>query len=429
MKEKIRSFLFSPLVKGSFLLAVASLLGNLLNYFFNLLVGRSLGPSLYGAFGSLISIVTIVLALASGVQIVSAKHASRFMVGKKEKIHSLFIVLNKKMAMVGLLVFLLFASLSPFIARFLKLPNYLPVLFLSFIFLIAFLVPVARGILQGLQKFFFLSMATTLEAGIKFFAALILLALGFSLNGAIVALILGMFISYVVVFFPLRKMLSQSQDSQALKIKKIKEDTLAVTLFYLGSTLLITLNIIFVKYYFPSFEAGLFVSVSTLSLIIYYLISAIVAVSLPQISQEFHGEGNHLKILKEAIVLALTIGIIITLIYFLFPSGIVKIFFGQQYLMAAKYLGLYALAIIFYSLAQLFVTYFFAVQENRPAYLPLAASAIFLALLSFFHQSLWQIISLSLAVNFLLFLALLIFLLALSKKDQQKIALPAEKNP
>lgn len=423
MKEKIRNFLVSPLVKGSFLLAVAGLLGNLLNYLFNVLIGRSLGPSLYGAFGSLMSITAIILVLASGVQIVSAKYTSGFMVGKKEKIHSLFVVLNKKMAMVGLLVFLLFASLSPFIAHFLKFPSYLPILLLSFIFLIAFLVPVARGILQGLQKFFFLALATTLESGIKFFAALILLALGFSLNGAVLALILGAFISYVVVFFPLRKMLAQKQNQEVLKTKKIKEDTVAVTLFYLGSTLLITLNIIFVKYYFPPFEAGLFVSVSTLSLIIFYLISAVVAVALPQISQKFHEGGNHLKILKEAIVLALIIGILIVSLYFLFPGGIVKIFFGQQYLMAAPYLGLYALSIIFYSLAQLFVTYFFAIQENRPAYLPLVASGVFLVLLFFFHQTLWQIISISLVLNFLLLLALLIFFYLTPKKDQQKMAL------
>lgn len=428
MKEKIRNFLVSPLVKGSFWLAVAGLLGNFFNYLYNVLIGRTLGPSLYGAFGSLMSIYAIIIVLASGVQIVSAKHTSRFMVGKKEKIHSLFVVLNKKMVMVGFLVFLLFSSLSPFIARSLKFPSYLPIFLLSFIFLIAFLVPVARGILQGLQKFFFLALATTLETGIKFFCALILLALGLSLNGAVLALILGAFISYAVVFFPVRKMLSQSKDSQPLKTKKIKEDTLAVTLFYLGSTLLITLNIIFVKYYFPPFEAGLFVCISTLSLIIFYLISAIVAVALPQISQKFHGGGNHLKILKEAIILVLIIGILITSLYFLFPDGIVKIFFGKEYLMAAQYLGLYALSIIFYSLAQLFVTYFFAVQENRPAYLPLLASAVFFSLLFFFHQNLWQIISLSLAVNFLLFLALLIFLFSLLKKDQQKIALSAEKS-
>lgn len=422
MKEKIRSFLVSPLVKGSFWLALASLMSNLFNYFYNLAVGRSLGPSLYGAFGSLIALYAIIIVLASGVQIVSAKHTSRFMIGKRGKIHSLFVMLNKKMALVGLVVFVLFFALSPLISRFLKFPNQLPVMLLSFTFLIAFLSPVARGILQGLQKFFFLSLISTLETGIKFFSALILLALGFSLNGAIFALIMGMFIAYAAVFFPLRKMLSQTKDSTELETKEIKEDTLAVTLFYLGSTLLITLNIIMVKYYFPSLEAGLFVSISTLSLIIYYLSSAIVTVSLPQISQKFHGGGDHLKILKEAVVLALLIGILITSFYFLIPGGIIKIFYGQQYLLAAPYLGLYALSIIFYSLAQLLVTYFFAIQKNRPAYLPFLASLIFFSLLLLFHQNLWQIISISLIVNFLLFLTLLIFLLVQVKKDRKKIA-------
>ena len=65
-----------------------------------------------------------------------------------------------------------------------------------------------------------------------------------------------------------------------------------------------------------------------------------------------------------------------TIVFFLFPSLIVSTFFGEQYLANASLLGLYGLAMMSYSLVNVWLFYYLATREQRYSYIILAGAIV-----------------------------------------------------
>ncbi|MCK5259115.1 MAG: oligosaccharide flippase family protein, partial [Thermoplasmatales archaeon] len=203
--------LFSDdLLKHASVMFLVSIIAGACNYIYQLYMGRALGPEEYGVFGSLFAIFYIISVLTATIQTSVARFVSKFIgEGAKEKIHYFMQGLLKRMFFLGIVMFLFFVFISGWLSSFLKIDPIMPIIILGSIFLFSTLLPVNLGALQGLQKFIPLGFNTVLNFSSKLVFGIVLVVIGFGVNGALGAVIIGSAVALIASFIPLRSFFSK----------------------------------------------------------------------------------------------------------------------------------------------------------------------------------------------------------------------------
>lgn len=407
---------FSALVKSTFTLFSGMMAGSIFNYFFTLIMGRMLGPSDYGVLIALFSLFYIISVPSATIQTVAMKFTSFVKnQGALEKITSLLLYLTKRVFWLGLVSFFIFAILSKPIASYLKIDSpYLVILTMASLLFI-FLLPINRGILQGLQNFKGLSINSIIDPLFKLILGVILVFLGLKVFGALLGLIFGIFFAYVFSFIPLKNILKKREKEE--KPKGLFRYTGWVFLAMLLITLASNLDILLIKHFWDGEEAGLYAALSMMGKIILFISLPVVSVMFPMISDLYERKERHYLILINSFVLVVALGAAVLAIYIIAPGLSVKILYGTKYLKIAPYLGLFGFAILLYALINVFVNYYLSVKN----FLFLIPITLFLTLevilLWFFHDSFFTIIRVLIAV-FAFGLGLLGFLYIYPKRKK-----------
>jgi len=163
----------NELFRGSLILFILINLGNLINYLYQIVMARMLGPSDYGTLAVLISLTYIFAVPTIAIQTAVSKKIAIFNATKEyNKMNGLFFSFLKKLFIFSIIIFILFVILSFFIIKPLNIPFWLLVLTGTLI-IFSFVYPLAAGSLQGMKKFSALGWNTFLVFFIKIIAAII----------------------------------------------------------------------------------------------------------------------------------------------------------------------------------------------------------------------------------------------------------------
>jgi len=410
IKEFSRRFFRSKLIIGSFILTIGTLVGGAGNYLYHLLMGRMLGPTDYGILVSLISLSYLLSIPVGAISLVIVKFVSTFK-GKKEigAISTLFKISTKKVLPFSFLVLLIFLILTPLITSFLHLPSSLPFIIVLGVFFIGVFSTINRAVLQGLLRFDYISLSGVLEVVLKLIVAVLFVIYGFKVNGALFGFLIAGVFAYFFTFYPLRFLLKKNQRELNLNGKEMFNFALPVFFSTLAFTSLYTSDMVLVRHFFPDQQAGLYAALSTLGKIIYFLAGPVIVVMFPMISER-HASGEKYKnLFLASIGLVVIICFLGTTAYFLFPSLIIRILFGSQYSSAIPYLGLFGIFLSFYSLSFLFINFYLSIKKTKVVILPIIAAASQIIFIWFFHQTLWQVVWISIIITALLLVGLLIY--------------------
>jgi O-antigen/teichoic acid export membrane protein len=401
-KIKQDKFLTSSLVFfiGSFLVGVG-------NYLYQLLTARMLTVEVYGELQSLLAILTVISVITGTFSTVLTKYAADFKAaGQLNKIYSLFLLSTKKTAVAAMLFFVGFVILSGYIAKFLNLTSVIPLIILGATFLFSFSNSINSGIIRGLQKFKELSIISVISALVKLLFAVLLIKLGFAINGAVGAVTVAALAGYIISFYPLKSLFGRPKE--AVRTKEIVQYSFPVFFTLLFTALIGSLSIILVKHFFSAQTAGEFGALMILGNIIFFITGPIASVMFPMAADAHSSLNNPAKILKKAIYLTVLIGLTIVGCYFMFADFIVTVLIGSKFLMIGGYLGWIGLAMFLYSLVTLFSQYFLSVGKARGAYLVGVGAILQIIFIFIFHSDLWQIIWI-MNGSMLLVLGLLVF--------------------
>ena len=419
LKKSLRLILgreISQFLGGSFITVLGSLLAGFLGYLYHLLMGRLLGPSEYGVLASLLSLLYVFSVPTATFSLVATKFAADF-----KKSRQFLEKTEKKSFLFSLLFFLFFGALTPLIASFLHLQALLPILLIGLCLALGFLVTFKGAILQGRLNFVPLAVGGTANAAIKLLLGIIFVYFGLGINGAILPMVIGAIFSYFYFqHFLISKevMVKEETSSPKLTNKEIWDYTKPIFFFTLSFALLYSIDIIFARHFLAPQEAGWYGALSTLGKIIYFLVSPLSLVLFPMASRKKSQEEKSDRLFRFSFSLAILIAIFLTAVYFLFPNLILRIFYGEQFLPAATYLGLFGVFLSFYSLAY-FLGNFMLSQEKTKlmAFLPFLALLLQVVLILFFHESILAILGASIFACGLLFLSFLVYYL-ISKQQK-----------
>lgn len=407
----MKKFFANPLIAGSSVLFVGAMIANFGNYLYHLLMGRMLGPQDYGALTSLISLAYLLSIISATLSTTVVKFVTQYKARKEfGKIYKLFWQLKKWFFVFGIFIFTLFFLFKERISEFLNIASSFPVLLVGIWMAFSFLSLVNDGTLRGLLKFNFLSFNTAFSTFLKLIFAVFFVKIGFSVAGALGAIVLAAFFPYLLSFFPLRLLWQYKNGKEEINWKELFSYSGPVLLATLGLTSLYSSDIILVKHLFPAYEAGLYASLAVLGKIVFFASGVVPTVMFPLVSERFENGKSYQNFFKQSFLIVGGVSLFITALYFSFPKSVINLLYGSVYLTAAPLLGIFAVFIALYSECNLLVNFFLSIRKTRLVVLPALAALLQFFLIRFFHQSLAQVIWVSIGVCALLLGGLLLFL-------------------
>nr|MBI4156740.1 oligosaccharide flippase family protein [Candidatus Woesearchaeota archaeon] len=406
--KKIASYIFNDkrLLKDNAILFIATFLMNVLAYVFHIYVGRFLGPEDYGIFGSLLSLIYIMIIPFTTIQTGIAKFVSEFK-AKNEygKISFLFSRSLKKMLVYGIIFVAVFLLISPLIAKFLKIDDVKPVMLLAPFFFFALLLHVTRGVLQGLQDFKKLGINIVSEGIIKLIVGIILLYVGFRVNGAIFAFVISYTIPFFVFLYIMRNYFKEKKEQ--FNTKLIYNYSLPVLLLLISLTAFYTFDVLLVKHFFNNIDAGHYAALALLGKVVLFGSISVPMVMFPKVSESYVKNQDHKHLLYKSSLFVLIFGSFVTLFYFLFSNFAIRILFGERYLDIANLLGWFGIAMTIFSLIYVISFYKISIKKTKFLYLLGVFNVLEIILIYLFHDSLLQIIQILIGLMMLLFILLL----------------------
>ena len=394
------------LIRTSFFILFATMAFNAFNFFYHFVAARMLGPEEYGIVASLFSIIYIISIGSTTIQNAITKFTAKFK-SRNEfgKIHSMFSRATRRLWGFAIISALIWLILSPFIADFLKI-SVLNVLTLIPIIMLSAIVPLNRGILQGLQKFKPLGWNMVLEGGIRFVLALVFMYIGFKSNSVISAVSIGMGVAFLFTFASLRLGSSKKQNFDSKEIYKFSVITLiALTLI----TVIYSMDVFLVKHFFDATTAGHYAVLSLLGKIVFFGSTAIGLVMFSKVTETHERDKKESeRIFKKSLLFTFIISAAIVLVYFAFSDMLIGRIFGDAYLDIAPLLGWFGLIMTLLSLSYMAVLHKLAIGKKKFIYLIAVGVLAEIILIALFHSSLYQVILSLIVLNAALCISLLI---------------------
>lgn len=391
------------LAKYSSIMLIATLISGICNYVYQIYMGVALGPEDYGVFGALFAIFYIISILGGTIQTSMTRFVSKLKAEDCGNIGFLLSGMTKRMFFLGVLAFFIFVLASGHIASFLKIETKEPVIIIGATLLFSLLLPASLGALQGLQRFVQLGMNGVLNASLKLFFGVMLVTMGFGVAGALGAVVIGCFFALIAALVPVRSLFKQKRsDFDFLGLYKY---TFPVMVAMFCFAVPANVDVIIVKHFFDAYDAGLYTATSVLGKIIIFLPGAISMVMFPKVSEMHTQNKGTIGLLNRCLIYTGMLSGGVALGYFFFPSSVVKVVFGAEYIGAAHLIRLYGVAMFFFCLTVVLMFYNLAVHSLRYVYIFAFFTFLLIGLLSLFHSSMIEMITILLVVNVALFIS------------------------
>lgn len=415
MRNKIINLFRHTLLRGSIVVFIGSMVANFSGWLYHLIVGRILGPDKYAELSALFALFYILNVLTGAIQVILVKLFSTYKARQEYGQGKHLLLSSTKWIIIGSIFGLvLLVPFTSAFGAFLRIQSSFDFILLYLTFVISTLAIINGSVLQGFQLF----ELSSIYANIGMVIRLIFGTL-FSFFGVQFALIGNMvssLVSYVLSFIPVKFLFTYEEKPLHITKKQTLGYSVPIFLTTLGVTVLFSQDILLVKHFFTSHEAGIYSSLSILGKIIYYASSAVTFVLFPLVSERTELNKGFKKIVFLGLLVVGGISAVVTLGYFVAP-GIAILPFGNAFIEASPYLGIFGIFISFFSLSSLLMYVLMAIGRSYTWIFTSFASIIQIILISIYHQSLYQIVCINIAVAIVLFASLFFYYLTYAKKS------------
>lgn len=388
------------IVRNASILFVATMAGNVANYSFQFIMGRSLSVEDYGAMNALLSVSTTITLPASAVMMVMAKYASVYAAtGKDGGLSSLYRGSLTRVALLAVAVTGLFLLFAPAIRGYLRIADLVPVILLSIGILGSFLMTVNLGIIQGVQRFYWLGVGIGLGGVLRLAIGVILVYLGTGLDGAILATVLPAMFIFLITLVPLYNLLGGA--GGGFSHENILKYSVPVFISSSAIAFLSNVDLVMAKHYLDPVDAGLYASVAVLGKTMLYIPSSFALALFPMVSSADLVNGDSFRILDKALICTALIGAAGLAVFALFPDLLITLLFGQRFVEAEGYLKYYAFAMTLMSLLSILISFNLARGSTQFVYSLAAGCAMTVAAIWFFHANILEVVLSLTAVFFI----------------------------
>lgn len=412
MKKVISLIKNNKFLSASFWVFLGTGFLNFGSYLYHLIMARLLGPASYGALEGSISLLYILSVPTVTLSLVVVKYTAGYLGQKNYKeINNLYNYLFAKIAIFGSIFTIILLILSPFVTSFLKLPNIYISILISITFIVNLFYILDKSILQGMTRFFKFSFLSFIETFVKLFLGVLLVYLGFSIDGAFSGIGIGLFAALVFSQIFLKGVVKSKVNLKSdFKFKKeFIKFVIPAFITTLAITSIFTTDVILVRHFFHGAQSGYYSALSVLGKVIYFAASPVIIVVFP-LASEYHAKGEkYERFLYQGLAVIGAICLILTSIYFLEPKLIISLLFGPQYFAIAGLMGLFGIFISLYTVCALFANFYLSIHKTSSSYIVAFAAILQIILILIFHDTIEQTIWVSIFSCVVLLISLLLY--------------------
>lgn len=378
------------LLGGSLALLAGSGLVGVTNLVYNVATARLLGPTGFAHATAVYTLLMLTSAITLSFQVVCAKYvASHDDVAEKAEIFS---SLHYRAWMAGVGLGLVLFLFNHALQRYLNLPD--PVLISLLALGTAFYIPlgVRRGYIQGIHAFSALAINFMLEGLVRLGGAYLLIELGLGVKGAVLASVIAVIASY---FLALPSPAGHLLRSRHMPISF--GEGLQAIVFFSGQVIINNFDIVLVKHFFSSDQAGIYAAVSLVGRLVNMCAWSVVNTMFPVSAAARQSDREARPVLFMSLFLVFLILSVLILGLWAIPSFLWRTLFGAHFELG-NYGGLAALLILYavttgiYSLSSVMITYEMSRKIANTSWVQLAFSGALALGICIFHHSLSQVI-------------------------------------
>jgi O-antigen/teichoic acid export membrane protein len=383
-------------LSGSIIMLLSAILVSGVNFGYTVSMARMLGPAGFGHVSAAMTILMLASAITLAFQLVCAKFVARNeRAGARAGVYR---ALLGKAWIVSLLVGAGLFLTQKIAAGYLRLPDpwILGVLAIG----ISWYVPlgVRRGAMQGVCSFGRLSSNAITESVVKFVTAILLVALGYGVLGAVGAISASVIVAYLIPPLPAEFKAAR----EAAQPASFREGTQAIV-FFVGQVIINNIDILLVKHFFAPEQAGLYAAVALVGRVLYFAAWSVVSAMFP-VSAAAKPREEDPNVILVPLLFVLGIAVVFVLVLSFFPGLIVQAIFGGGFSHAEPLLALYAVATGLYALSVVLMAYEMSRRIANTGWLQLAFSGVLVLAIGVFHAALQDVIMVQIVLMALMLL-------------------------
>ncbi len=377
------------------------------NYLYNLILGSLLGPAAYSEAALLITLLLVLSFLGMTFQLATAKFAILFnnddWVALKQLLYKYAVGFG---TLIGILLFAFAGSLQELFHTESSL------LFKTFAVSVPlyFFMSVNRGRYQGKQDYQKLSLTYQTEMWSRLLITLGLLWLVPSKPAFLVALGIGL--SFVFGLIPTDfniKSITQKVTLSKENKRKVISFIALTASYELTQIIINNSDILLVKHYFDTVNAGLYSSLAMIGRVVYFIAWMFVMLLLPAVVQKQKDGEPTAPILVKYVSYVVLLAIIIIFCCAVFPEFIIQLMFGKAYVSMAPLLWQYALATSLFAISNIFAYYFLSLDKYVPVILSGVLGISQIVMIMFFHSTLYMVVQVQIIAMVALLVAQLLY--------------------
>jgi len=367
LKKFIRRVAAADVARNSVIVLAAILLGNVFNYGYYLLMGRSLSLRDYGTVMSLVSAVLLVFGIGTIVQTMVAKLAADIRAAEDQGRLASFTRATLRLSMwTATIIFLISVLLRGVVAQYLHLVRPELVVIAGAAAAVGFVVLFQRGLFQGFGAFKTFAISSSLD-GVKAFFILPL-AHRFGELGATAAYLSGTLTAATYGLVALRPHMAAVGETAALDIRRLFRTAGATGLASVSIVVLMFYDVVLAKHYVTPAGAGLYSAAALGGRVLLAACSFLPVILLPDIAVRSASGRPHRHVLAATLAIAIAIICVVVAACALEPRLVLAVLAGHAFGNAAPLLLPYVLSSAALALGNLLVMY--AIARHRFGFTP-----------------------------------------------------------
>jgi len=375
------------------LLFVATMFTNILNFLFQVTMGRMLIPADYGTMNALLSTFMIAAIPFTTISMVLTRQVSLFKAqGQLAGIRGLFQWTYRRLVAVGLPALVVFLLLTPVLRGFLQMKTTVPIILMGVVILLSVSFPVNLAFLGGLQHFVSMAITSGSLGPLKYSLCVLFVVLGLGINGVFLGHILCYVGLFVISYWPISRALRHVGLPEE-KPRRLFSRAYPELLANLAFAFMTQFDLVLVKHLFPAEAVGTYAVAAVFGRAVMYLPGGLVLALFPMVAENHALKKNQTRMAWKALGYTLMLSGCGTFLYWRFPEAILDLLFGGKYPKAAPLLAYYGVAML--PMALLLITMNFHIARGHGriwVVIALGAVVEVLAIL-LCHQNLGQILT------------------------------------
>jgi O-antigen/teichoic acid export membrane protein len=355
------------IARSSTIVFAFTLAASATNYLSNLALGRVLTPSSYGDLTALLALTVVASIPGGAAQTVIAERLARDRAqGSMGGIGWVIRYSTGHIGVAALGVGLVYATCIPLVESVLNLEAPGPAIALVPLLVLSFMLPLASGFLQGLDRFVALGLVMFCVALGRILFGVPWAMAGGGAGGAIAGQALSTLLAVGVVGYMVRGYLNESSAGATAAGARRRPDVVALRASgaFTAFALLSNLDTLLAKITLEPEQAGQYAALATVGKLVLFLPSAVAIVMVPNAARA-RDAGSETSVLRIAALLTAGVALLVAIPAALIPHTTLRLMFGAEYTAASAGVLPVVLAGAGLAVLNLLVVYTVAMQDRR----------------------------------------------------------------